>query len=167
MLERLERWLEAAADGLAALAVIATLVLTAVVTFSVAARYVFNAPQIWTDELATYMLVVIVFCGLPYSLLTEGHIRADMIVERLSEKQRWYCNVFAHIAGLVLAFFLLHGVISAVLNFIRRNTHSSDGMQIPLWIPACVMVIGATLFLAAMLLRAVRLCVRGSPAFSA
>lgn len=147
------------ASGLAGISVLATLVLTAVVTFSVAARYFFNAPQIWTDELATYCLAVIVFCGLGYSLIKDAHIRTDMIVERLSERSRWYCDLLAHVLGTALASVLLLGSVSAVANFIKRNTHSSDGMQIPLAVPASVMIVGSALFLIAMLVRTLRLIV--------
>jgi TRAP-type C4-dicarboxylate transport system permease small subunit len=158
----LGRLIEQAAFGLAGIAVLATLVLTGVVTYGVVARYFFDAPQIWTDELATYCLAVMVFCGLGYSLLADSHIRADMIVERLPLRPRWYCDVGACLAGDALAAVLLLGAISAIANFIRRDTHSSDGMQIPLAIPASVMVIGSALFLVVMVLRTARL-VRDRP----
>ena len=143
--------------GLAYVAVLATFLLTAVVTYSVAARYVFNAPQIWADELATYCLLVMVFCGLAYTLITDGHVRADFIVERLSVKARWYCDLFSYVVASLFAVVLLLGAVSAVANFIHRNTHSSDGMQIPLALPATVMIIGCVLFLSAAVVRTLQM----------
>jgi C4-dicarboxylate transporter, DctQ subunit len=156
-MSRAAKLVESCAMGLAYVAVLAAFLLTAVVTYSVGARYVFNAPQIWADELATYCLLVMVFFGLAHTLLTDGHVRADFVVERLSATARWYFNLFSHVVASLFAAVLLLGALSAVANFVNRNTHSSDGMQIPLAIPASVMIVGCALFLAAAVTRTLQM----------
>jgi TRAP-type C4-dicarboxylate transport system permease small subunit len=90
-------------------------------------------------------------------------VRADLIVERLTPKARWYCDLFSYVVASLFALVLLLGSLSAVANFINRNTHSSDGMQIPLAVPATVMIIGCALFLLAAVVRTLQmlLTVRG------
>ena len=79
------------------------------------------------------------------------------LVSILSATARWYFNLFSHLVASLFAAVLLLGALSAVANFVNRNTHSSDGMQIPLAIPASVMIVGCVLFLAAALTRTLQM----------
>ena len=57
-------------------------------TADVVARYVFNSPTMWADEMASYLLIAIVFLGLAQNLRTDGHIRIDVITNLLSSRSR-------------------------------------------------------------------------------
>ena len=50
-------------------------------TYSVIMRFVFNSSLAWTDELATYCLLWMVFFGLTYTLYVGVHIRIDFFTE--------------------------------------------------------------------------------------
>ena len=62
LLGLLDRGLGAVTFAAAVLGAALLLVMTAVVGYSVALRYLFNRPQVWTDQLVGYLLVVVVFC---------------------------------------------------------------------------------------------------------
>ena len=78
--------------------VVAMMVLT---TADVVARYVFNSPTMWADEMASYLLIAIVFLGLAHNLRTDGHIRIDVAHQPALAPPRAVLEVFAYAVGIV------------------------------------------------------------------
>jgi TRAP-type C4-dicarboxylate transport system permease small subunit len=156
-----ERVTERISYGLAQLAAVSALLLTAVVTYSVIMRFVFNSSQNWTDELATYCLLWMVFFGLTYTLNAGAHIRIDFFTVMLSTRMQQRAEIVIWTIGLLFAILLLLGCYSAIENFIRRDTYSTDGMDIPLYLPALPMLLGSVMFTIAMATRLLRLILIG------
>jgi C4-dicarboxylate transporter DctQ subunit len=161
LLHRIGAVIEKSARLLAQLAVFSTLMLTAVVTYGVVMRFVFNDPQNWTDELATYGLLWMVFLGLAYTLSTGAHIRIDFFINALPPRRRYYAEISAGAIGVLFSVLLFLGCVSAVENFIRRNTHSTAGLDIPLYWPSLPMLLGVLLFGLMMVTRLLQFCVMG------
>lgn len=161
LVSQLERVVTQTSYLLAQLAVLSTLLLTVVVTYSVIMRYVFNASQDWTDELASYCLLWMVFFGLAYTLNVDAHIRIDFFTAMLRPAERYYLEIAVWAIGVLFAALLFLGCFSAVENFIRRNTYSTAGLDIPLYWPALPLLVGSALFLLAMVARLLRLIVIG------
>ena len=156
VVERTSYWL-------AHLAVVSLLLLTVVVTYSVIMRYAFRTSLDWTDELASYCLLWSVFFGLAYTLNVEAHIRVDFFTQMLSPAPRYYLEVAVWAIGVLFALLLVLGSLSAVENFIRRDTYSSAGLDIPLYLPALPLLLGSVVFMFAMAARLLRLVVIGMP----
>ena len=57
-----------------------------VTSFDVIMRYVFNRPTTWAMEISTYLIVVSVFLALAYVLRQEGHIRVELVLQRLKPR---------------------------------------------------------------------------------
>ncbi|MFN5527764.1 TRAP transporter small permease [Bradyrhizobium sp.] len=72
-------------EALAAALVVAELVLLGAAT---AARYVFNAPLIWSDELATVLFVWLAMLGAVVALRRSEHMRLTAFVRNLSPAWR-------------------------------------------------------------------------------
>ena len=79
LLALLDRGLGAVTFAAAALGALLLLVMTAVVGYSVALRYLFNRPQVWTDQLVGYLLVVVVLAGAAEALRRGEHNGVDLI----------------------------------------------------------------------------------------
>ena len=59
--------------------------------FQVLARNLFYIPSMWTEELARYLFVWIVFLGAATLMADEGHIKIDLLSVRLRGKPAlWY-----------------------------------------------------------------------------
>jgi TRAP-type C4-dicarboxylate transport system permease small subunit len=157
----LERTVDRASTWLAQLAAASALLLTAVVTYSVVMRFVFNSSQNWADELASYCLLWMVFFGLTYTLNAGAHIRIDFFTNMLTPRLQHRLEVAVWAIGAVFAALLFLGCLSAVENFIRRDTYSTEGLDIPLVWPALPMLLGSGLFAIAMAARLLRLIVLG------
>src|SRR5690606_31904824 len=114
-----------------------------VVTQEVIARYVFNAPSTWSDEIASYLLIAIVFLGLAQDLRLDIHIRIDVVTNLVSNRVRAYLEVLAYIIGILFSIFLALAVWTRFLNFWTRNTASDSLLMTPLWIPMVPVLLGA------------------------
>jgi TRAP-type C4-dicarboxylate transport system permease small subunit len=142
-------------------AVVSTLVLALVVTYGVGMRFLLNSPRTWTDEVASYSLLWMVFLGLGYTLSSGAHIRVDFFTRLLSHRSRYWLEVVTWLIGCTFALLLFMGCLSAVENFWRRDTHSTAGLEIALFWPALAMLLGAGLFGLIMLTRLLHVCVTG------
>jgi len=159
----LERVVDRVSTWLAQLAAVSVFLLTAVVTYGVLMRFVFNSSQNWTDELSSYCLLWMVFLGLTYTLNEGVHIRIDFISDRYSPAARRWIEVVIYGIGVIFGVMLFLGCYSELQNFIRRGTYSTDGLDIPLVWPAVPMVAGAALFAIAFIARFLRLILIGAP----
>lgn len=125
-----------------ALLVIATMV---VVGYSVVLRYVFGQPQVWTDELVSFWLVVIVTLGAADVLRRGGHIGMDLVTDRLPSKARAWAEVWGLVSVALLSVVM---TISGwdMVEFSWSVDLLSDGyLELPMWIPQSFMPIGFAL----------------------
>lgn len=80
----------------------ATVIVT-IVTIEVVLRYIFGLSLIFTEELARYLMVWIVFLGGALAVKDDSHIRINVLVQRLSPRLGRLVRITAH--GLTM--FLL------------------------------------------------------------
>ena len=144
--ERVERIAAALAHGLCAVGVLCVVAMMVLTTADVVARYVFNSPTMWADEMASYLLIAIVFLGLAQNLRTDGHIRIDVITNLLSSRARQVLEVVAYAVGILFAVLLIAGTWTRFDNFWVRHTMSNSPLMTPLWIAMVPVVVGAVVF---------------------
>jgi len=82
-----------------------TLGLVLVVFTDVVMRYLFNTSFVFTQELEWHLFGFIFLIGAGYTLLHDGHVRVDIIYQRLGSKGRAWINL----CGVIL--FLIPGCI--------------------------------------------------------
>lgn len=155
----LVRAIEALSDAAGHLAGATVLGLTALIASAVIARRVFGSPILATDEVSGYLLLAIVFFGLAYTMKAGGHIRADIVLTHVSVKIRETLEVLATVLALAFTLVLLGGAWALVAEYYVHGTTSFKYLQIPLWMPAALLVVGAALLvlqLVAQLLRKLR-----------
>lgn len=151
MIERASRWL-------AVLAGVAILVITLLVSMDVLMRYFLNKPQLYVDELASFLQVFVIFGGLAYTFLVGGHVRVDLLTAHMRPVRRARLRAVTLVMGILLvaiiAWVTMQSAISA-FNYDRASTV----MIYPLWLPMICIPLGLLLMLAAMgatLLRQIR-----------
>ncbi len=86
-----------------------TLGLVLVVFVDVVMRYLFNTSFVFTQELEWHLFGFIFLIGAGYTLLHDGHVRVDIIYQRLGAKGRAWTNLI----GVI--FFLLPGCIMVII----------------------------------------------------
>jgi len=163
----LDNFVEVVAKLFGYIAAVSAVVMTVVVTYGVVMRAGLNRPQIWTDQIASYSMLWMVFFGLAYTLSSGTHIRVDFFTQLLPVRGTREREIVVWAIGLLFSVLFFLGCYTLVENFIRRGTHSTVGFIIPLYWPALPMLIGAGLFSLMMLARLVRISVLGlNPASS-
>ena len=145
-------WTSRAAALLSGLGVLA---LTGLVTFDVLMRYFFDRPQLFVDELASFLLVFVVFAGLAYTFRAGGHVRIDLVTSSLPRPVRAWLRVATLALGLVfLGAVIWVTALSSVGSY--RYGRVSAVMLYPLWVPMLLIPAGLLLMAVAMLVAFVR-----------
>jgi TRAP-type mannitol/chloroaromatic compound transport system permease small subunit len=85
---RAERLFNRFSDGVGSFSAILLLLLVANVFYDVIMRYLFNNVSIGMQELEWHLFSMIFLFGIAYTLKADGHVRVDIIYERLSVKRR-------------------------------------------------------------------------------
>jgi len=139
------------AAGVAALlAGFATLAIVLLISYDVAMRYFFEQPQLFVDEVASFLEVLVVFGGAAYTFRVGGHVRVDLVTGRLAPAARAWLRVVTLGLGVVfLAVVIWVTVQSGITAF--RYGRVSTVMLYPLWLPMLLIPAGLALMALAML----------------
>ena len=126
-----------------------TLVMAVSITYSVILRYVFNTPQVWTDELMGYLMVALVMFGLGETVRRGDHINVDLLTARLGQRGKALARIWGLVAMIAVAAVLLERSWDMVA-FSRMVDLLSDGyLAMPIWIPQSSLLVGFALMILA------------------
>ena len=78
-----------------------TILMVIVTCGVVAARYVFSVGSIALQESVMYMHAMVFMLGIGYTLKEQGHVRVDVLNERLPPATRNWIDLFGHVFFLV------------------------------------------------------------------
>ena len=109
-----------------------TLLLVLVVFVDVVMRYAFNTSFVFTQELEWHLFAFIFLIGAGYTLLHDGHVRVDIIYQRLGGKGRAWINLLGVILFLLPGCFL---VIKTSIKFVYNAWSILEGSPDPGGIP--------------------------------
>ena len=120
------------------------LIIALIVVIDVFLRFFFNNPLTGVIELQTYMLVVLCFMSLSYTMLVEGHVRVDILSNHLPKKVKLFSENVYQLVGA--CFF-----VSISWQYVIRMKESlaisevSDTLFIPLWPLYLVTILGCAM----------------------
>lgn len=124
------------------------LVLTAMVATiggQVVARYVFNAPFSWSEELARYLFLWVVFLGASQAMRRQEHIAVGLLVDRLPFRVRQLVIVLLNgliasfLAVLVLQGWKVVGVVAPLKSIALKVTMAV--VYLPLVVGGAIMLV--------------------------
>jgi len=141
------------------LAGFATLAIVLLISYDVGMRYFFNEPQVFVDELASFLELLVVFGGAAYTFRAGGHVRVDLLTGRLAPAARARLRLVTLALGIaflgIVIWVTTHSAITA-FNYGRV----SAVMLYPLWPPMLLIPAGLALMalvMAAALARQVKI----------
>lgn len=105
-------------------------------------RYVLNMPLYWSDELARYLFIWIVFIGSAVAVENRAHLSLDFFYQKMPRLMR---AIATAVIGLVACPFLLVVIITGVKLMGVTKDQPSAMMGIPMSIPYLAVPTGATL----------------------
>ncbi|MQM39023.1 hypothetical protein KBTX_03044 [wastewater metagenome] len=164
LLRRIDSFLAAVTGTVAIVFLLIMMVGTAV---DATMRFVFNSPIPGVFELAEAAMVVLVYFGLGWAQSDRKHIRATMLVDRLSHRPRHLLEAFAWaLSALFLLALAIPATEAAHASFSIREFRWGS-VQMPIWWIKIVLAVGLWLGVAQMLrscLGAVRTAIAEAPA---
>ncbi|MEQ9813732.1 MAG: TRAP transporter small permease [Azospirillaceae bacterium] len=129
------------------------------VSVDVVLRYFFASAIIWSQEINTLLLLVVLSAGLPLATATRRHIRMELFYERMARPAQIAVDLLTAAIGVAVAGMLAWQSVSDVREAVRYGDRA-DFIPVPLWPFHAVFGIAALLtalaFLAAPFVRVQR-----------
>lgn len=115
-----------------------------VIFVQVVMRYVFQSSLTWSEELARYMFVWLVYFSVSYTARREKHIRIDAAINLYPKNARPYIEILSEV--IVLGFSIFIAVTGVtVFNKIAWSGQMSPAMRIPMQFVYAAPMIGMAL----------------------
>lgn len=113
-------------------------ILTVVVVFiQVFMRYVLGSSLIWSEELARYAFIWMIYIGVSYGVKRQAHISVDAFALLFGRKGKFALDIASNLAFLAFAVILTYYSFEVMLQVTRK----SPAMEIPMyWVYAAPMV---------------------------
>ena len=148
-----------AADVAGLLAGFATLAIVLLVSYDVLMRYFFESPQLFVDEMAGFLQVLLIFGGAAYTFHAGGHVRVDLVTTHVRPAIRAWLRVVTLLLGVVFLAIVIWVTTQSTATAYRYGRVSAV-MLYPLWLPMAFIPAGLALFGLAMALTLVRQIMR-------
>lgn len=99
--------IDALTRAVAKLAAALLLVLVALVFFNVFGRYIIGASPVWLQELEWHVMAPIALLGITVLMLEGGHVRVDMLYDRLSERAQHSLDLVSMLVGVMISILFI------------------------------------------------------------
>ncbi|MFD1851852.1 TRAP transporter small permease [Oceanobacillus bengalensis] len=108
-----------------------------IIFLQVVMRYVFGSSLTWSEEIARYAFIWMIYIGVSYGVKKKKHLGVDALSMLFKDKGKIIISMIANISFLIFAVVMTYYGIDIVL----RVTRESAALQIPLtWVYAAPVV---------------------------
>jgi TRAP-type C4-dicarboxylate transport system permease small subunit len=123
---------------------LATLALAVLISYDVLMRYFFNRPQLIVDEVAPFLLLLVIFGGVAQTFRAGGHVRVDLVTSHLRPAARAWLRVVNLVIGIAFLAVVIWVTTQSALTAFRYGRVSAV-LLYPLWIPMLLIPAGLLL----------------------
>ncbi len=128
--------------------------MTLTVFSQVIARYIFEAPLSWSEELARFILIWLSMLSAAYAFKKKSHFALTILANKLPERHQRITSFCVHI--IVAIFFLIICYYSVI--FVHSvNGHVAPALQISMQIPYSSIVVASGLISIFSLISAIKI----------
>lgn len=124
---------------------IALIAASAILSYSVASRYFFNAATYWQDEAAVFLLVGSTFMSTAFVQSARGHIGIEALTGYLSPRGNAIRTFLVDLTSLLFCCFFAWKSWTLLHEAWVDGQVSGSTWAPPLWIPYSLMAIGMSL----------------------
>lgn len=104
------------------------LMIVVITILQVVARFVFDKPLVWSDELARFLLIWMVFIGAAVVSFDDKHMGVEVLQEKMSDKVKLITSLILRV--LILLFLTITAVSSIELVKVSHYL-ASGALEIP------------------------------------
>jgi C4-dicarboxylate transporter DctQ subunit len=141
------RGIDRLSDVLAALAAVLFAAVGGMILFEVVARYVFNAPTIWAEELSRFAQLWATYLAAAAVLRHRELIRITLVTGRLGPRARRAAEVFALAFIAAVCLVLIRYGAAIAWDSIVRGRSSATMLDVPQWLTEVCIPVGFALVL--------------------
>ncbi len=117
---------------LALLAVVLIIFIMLAVGTDVVMRYFFGKPMIWVGEISEYSLLFITFLGAAWLLKKEGHIKMDLVLNRLGPRAQATLNLITSIISAIVCLIIVFYSARATLEAFQTGYFLAAALDVPM-----------------------------------
>lgn len=136
-----------------------------VLTYDVAARFVFMSPTAWAADVSTILQIWVVYISMAYVLRNRGLIRITAFVRLFSPAGRKAAEAFSMTLIFTFAIVMTYESIVVVMESIERGRRAATMIETPMWIPEIAIPIGFILLALQAFAELIRIPGRPAPEF--
>lgn len=123
-----------------------------VTILQVGARFVLNNPLVWSDELARFLLIWMVFLGASIVSYDDKHMSVDLFQERMSPKFKLFFNFLLRV--LIIGFLVV--TIYSSIELVEASHYTKSGaLKIPFSYWRVSAAVGSVLMIISTIIRSV------------
>ena len=110
------------------------MVVEVVVVFAqVVTRYIFKSPLAWSEELARYMFIWLVWIGAAYATKMRKNITIDIVSSKLKGNMKLISEIINFVLFAALMLFMLWTTVTVTKQVYVSNSIGT-GTHLPMWI---------------------------------
>ncbi len=118
MLLKLEKGFNKFADIIGTITALAIVLMILNVAYDVVMRYFFKSGSIAMQEMEWHLFSVVILLGISYTLKEDGHVRVDLIYDKLSKRKKAMINMIGVVLfilpiSLLIATSSIHNALEA------------------------------------------------------
>ncbi len=136
------RWVDENLE--AKLLMILSSVMVIVISLQVFMRHVMGSSLSWSEELARFCFIWLVYIGISYGVKKQRHIKVDVLLVILKDKPKLILNIVANILFLGFAIFAIiygYSISQQLLGF----GQTSAGLKVPMGLVYMATPVGMSL----------------------
>ncbi|AER65964.1 Tripartite ATP-independent periplasmic transporter DctQ component [Thermovirga lienii DSM 17291] len=145
MLSFLRQYIEKLNLALGYLSGLGILLMGLILFYEVVARYCFNSPTIWTQEVSIYIFIWTMLAGAAYTLQIGKHVRIDLILIHLSPRTQIFLEIITSVLGMFFSAYVATQGWDMVQASLKYQKLSATPLRVPIWIPQLAIFIGFSL----------------------
>ena len=144
-------------DLLAKISALVLGLMTVLILLEIFLWNVFQKTTLIADEYSAYGLAALVFLGCGYTLKEKGHIRIELVLNRLPDRLSLGLRFVAGSISTLLLGYITWQLGRMTFSAWHYGSTSGTLTATPLWIPQSLVVIGAGMFTLQMLVETLKL----------
>ena len=118
-----------------------------ILILSFVTRNIINIPLIWIIEMAQFVMTGYYLLGGGYSMLTDDHVRMDLIYSKLKDKTKALLDTLTSVFLIFYLIVLFYGSISSLTYTIETNQRLFTAWAPYVWPIKSIMTFGIGLML--------------------
>lgn len=118
--------------------------MTLLIFIQVIMRYVFGSSLVWSEEMARYLFIWLIYLGISYGARVMKHIKIEAALGLFPKKLRPFVIILGDVLFFVFSVIIVYLAYGVVMQQIKLN-QKSPAMHIPMWFMYSAPMIGFAL----------------------